>query len=151
MDDEREEFEPLCEITRDPMRPHRVARTVWTPRHGAVVTFTGIVRDHSEGGRVLQMFYETYPEMARKEILTILGEARERWPQVRVSVAHRVGWLEIGELSVVVAAGSAHREPAFEACRYTMAEVKRRAPIWKKELNEEGQAWVGLERGPEGT
>jgi len=109
---------------------------------GGLVTFIGAVRDHARGAQIRHLEYEAYPGMAEREMEKICEGAAERWPGVRVAIAHRVGHLEIGDLAVVIAAAAAHRGEAFEACRYAIDTLKETVPIWKKEFAESGEYWV---------
>lgn len=110
---------------------------------GAVASFVGVVRDVNDGAAVLGIEYEAYTPMAARELAAILHEAMTRWPGLRATAQHRVGYLAVGEVSVAVAAASPHRAPAFEACRYVVEELKRRVPIWKCEHYADGRrAWV---------
>ena len=109
---------------------------------GAVVTFLGLVRNHNLGRRVTYLEYEAFELLAVKTFERIAAEARERWPDARVAVRHRVGRLEIGEASVAIAAASPHRANAYAACRYAIERVKQSAPIWKREFFEGGDMWI---------
>jgi molybdopterin synthase catalytic subunit len=109
---------------------------------GAVVSFVGYVRDFNDGRDVAGMFLEHYPGMTEKALLKIVDEAQQRWPLLKLEVIHRVGELEPGEPIVFVAAASAHRQAAFEACDFVMDYLKTRAPFWKKENTSEGPRWV---------
>lgn len=109
---------------------------------GGVVTFTGIVRNHSRGQRIERLEYEAYLPMAEQELAKVAAEAARRWPQVRLALAHRVGRLDIGDAAVMVAAAAPHRAQAFEACRFAIDTLKETAPIWKKEFAEGGSYWV---------
>ena len=111
---------------------------------GAVVTFIGTVRAHNRGRAVVRLDYEAYPDMALRVFARIEEEARVRWPGTRLSIHHRVGTLEPGAISVVIAAASPHRADAFSACRHTIEELKKDAPIWKREHYQDGSEWVGL-------
>jgi molybdopterin synthase catalytic subunit len=113
------------------------------PECGGICIFLGTVRDNFEGHATDHLEYEAYAEMAEETIQAIAGEARGRWPIARVAVQHRTGTLQIGEVSVIVAVSAPHRAEAFEACRYVIDELKERAPIWKKEVGESGEIWVG--------
>lgn len=106
---------------------------VESSEHGAVVTFSGCVRETEDGQPIDAINYEAYREMAETELAKIAGEATSRW-KVRVAVGHRIGRVPVGEASVVVACGGAHRGEAFAACRYVIDELKSRAPIWKVEF-----------------
>jgi molybdopterin synthase catalytic subunit len=121
----------------DPQSLHEIVR----PGDGGVVTFFGVVRDDYHGSRrVRALWYEAHEGMALREFETIAQEAREHYGDVRLAIVHRVGELRVGETSVAVLAAAAHRAEAFQACRYAIDELKRRAPIWKKELYEDGTA-----------
>jgi molybdopterin synthase catalytic subunit len=109
---------------------------------GAVVSFIGYVRDFNDGREVAGMFLEHYPGMTEKALLKIVDEAQQRWPLLKLEVIHRVGELQPGEPIVFVAAASAHRQAAFEACDFVMDYLKTRAPFWKKENTSEGPRWV---------
>ena len=112
---------------------------------GAVVTFAGIVRRRGHHlPDVVRLEYEAYREMAEEVLGEIAVEIEREWPGVRVAIHHRTGALVVGEIAVVVAAAAEHRAPAFEACRAAIDRLKLRAPIWKKEIGESGEAWVGL-------
>jgi molybdopterin synthase catalytic subunit len=122
---------------------HRIARERIDPRDlerivrsgdGGVVTFLGVVRDAAPDGRpVGGLWYEAHEAMAIGEFETIANEARQRFGDVRIAIVHRVGELGVGDISVAVLAAAPHRDAAFDACRYAIDELKRRAPIWKKE------------------
>ncbi len=111
---------------------------------GASVSFLGSVRDADENGRpVRALFYEAFEPMALSEFESIAREARERFGQVRLTIVHRVGEVAVGDVSVAVTTCAAHRTAAFDACRYAIDELKRRAPIWKKELYVDGGGdWI---------
>jgi molybdopterin synthase catalytic subunit len=102
------------------------------------------VRDNSHGKRVRRLEYEAFEPMALRKLEAIGDEVREKWPQVRLSVHHRVGVLAVGEAAVVIAAAAGHRHEAFRACEYTIDRLKQDVPIWKKEIYEDGEEWVGL-------
>jgi molybdopterin synthase catalytic subunit len=109
---------------------------------GAVVTFLGTVRGENEGRRVLRLEYEAFEPLALKVFATIRNEAGARWPSARVAFHHRVGRLELGEVSVGIAASSPHRAEAFAACRYVIERIKQIAPVWKREFFEGGDVWI---------
>jgi molybdopterin synthase catalytic subunit len=131
-----------CTLSARALDVDEVVDRVAGPDAGGVVTFVGAVRDASRGHSIRHLEYEAYPPMAQREMERIVAEAERRWPEVRVAVAHRVGHLEVGEIAVVIAAASAHRAPAFEACRFTIDTLKQRVPIWKKEVATDGAYWV---------
>lgn len=109
--------------------------------YGAVVTFTGIVREQSSIG-MTAMFLEHYPGMTEKSLNSIVEQARERWPLGKVTVIHRVGHLELNDNIVFVGVASAHRVAAFEAAQFIMDYLKKDAPFWKKEIGDAAQDWV---------
>jgi molybdopterin synthase catalytic subunit len=111
---------------------------------GGVATFLGTVReDAGDGRRVSALWYEAHEPMAIREFERIAAEARSRFGDVGIAIVHRVGRLGIGEVSVAVLAAARHRAAAFDACRYAIDELKRRAPIWKKEQYAEGGGeWI---------
>jgi molybdopterin synthase catalytic subunit len=112
---------------------------------GGVVTFAGVVRRRGHHlPDVVRLEYEAYVEMAEKVMEEIADEIEREWPGTKIAVHHRIGALAVGEIAVAIAAASAHRAPAFEACRATIDRLKERAPIWKKEVGESGEAWLGL-------
>ena len=111
---------------------------------GAIVTFVGTVRANNRGRAVVRLEYEAYPEMALRVFARIEEEARARWPGTRVAIHHRIGSLDPGAVSVVIAAASPHRADAFSASRLAIEELKKDAPIWKREHYQDGSEWVGL-------
>ncbi len=135
-------------VVHDPIRVDALLDRVRHPRAGAVVLFLGTVRDHAEGLRVLHLEYEAYEQLAAAEMERIAKEATQRWPLVALAMEHRVGRLQVGEVSVAVAVSAAHRKEAFEAGRFAIDTLKVRVPIWKKEVWEGGARWVGLEGSP---
>jgi molybdopterin converting factor subunit 1 len=116
---------------------------VAAPDAGGTVVFVGTVR--AEEGLVEHLEYSAYPEMAERVLREVAEEAAAKWDLAGVAVLHAVGDLPVGEGTVVVACSAAHRAEAFEACRYVIDEVKRRTPVWKKEVGPGGERWVGLE------
>ncbi len=113
------------------------------PGAGGIALFVGIVRDNNDGRQVHCLEYEAYDSAAEASLRKIGGEAEARWPGVRVAAGHRTGRLGIGEPSVIVAASAPHRAEAFEACRYVIDTLKAETPIWKKEVFEGGEVWIG--------
>lgn len=109
---------------------------------GAVVTFTGKVRNHNLGDDVAALTLEHYPGMTEKALQEIIDDARQRWPLQRVSVIHRIGELFPGDEIVFVGVTSAHRSSAFAAAEFIMDYLKTRAPFWKRETTEQGDRWV---------
>ena len=109
---------------------------------GAVATFTGVVRGTNRGRRVRYLEYEAFEPLALKSFEQIAAEIDGEWPGSALALVHRIGRLEIGEASVVIAVASAHRGDAFAACRYAIERVKQITPVWKHEFFEDGQSWV---------
>ena len=110
--------------------------------NGAIVTFTGIVREMSDGPGLEAMYLEHYPGMTEKALQKIAGQARERWDLGNIVVVHRIGRLSLNENIVFVGVGSAHRVAAFQAAQFIMDYLKRDAPFWKKEITSTGEYWV---------
>jgi molybdopterin synthase catalytic subunit len=131
----------LAEITEQPLDAAALESQVARPEAGAIALFSGVVRNHARGRRVLYLEYDAYRPMAEGEMRKIAADAASRW-ECCVAVQHRVGRLEIGEASVLVAVSSAHRAAAFEACRYVIDTLKETVPIWKKEVWEGGEVWI---------
>jgi molybdopterin synthase catalytic subunit len=117
------------------------------PEDGALCVFTGVVRNHNDGKKVLYLEYEGYEEMVVSIFDEIALEAKRRFGVTGVRIVHRLGRMEIGETSVVVAVSSPHRKEAFEACRFAIDTLKHQAPIWKKEYYADGSSWL---EGPGG-
>lgn len=129
-------------LSEAPLDLSSLVAAVSGPGLGGTCTFLGTVRDHQAGRAVVGLEYSAYGPMAEATLAAIVAEAEGRWP-VRVAVAHRLGRLAVGDAAVAVAAGAAHREEAFAACRYVIEELKRRVPIWKRERYADGtEAWV---------
>jgi molybdopterin synthase catalytic subunit len=114
------------------------------PGQGGVVTFTGHVRDHSQGRAVERLHYEAYSTMAEKVFLELIDKIERELPGVRLAVEHRTGELCVGDIAVVIAASAPHRAEAFQACQAMIDRLKERAPIWKKEIGPDGSSWVGM-------
>jgi MoaE-MoaD fusion protein len=136
----------IVSITTEPLDERALMRAVEDSGAGGVVLFSGIVRDQTGGRRVKFLEYEAHGPMAYAKMREIAARVRERWPDLRrMAMAHRVGRLEIGESSVLIAVSSPHRGQAFEACRFAIDTLKETVPIWKKEYFEDGEVWVGLQ------
>src|SRR5688572_4591548 len=129
-------------IATEPLDAAALETLVADAESGAVTTFVGRVRRENAGRTVLWLEYEAYAPLAIASFERIGREAGERWPAVRLAIAHRVGRLSIGEASIVIAAGSPHRAEAFAACRYAIERVKQISPIWKHEHFEGGAVWI---------
>lgn len=132
-------------LTRDPLNAFALCEGLAAPEDGALAVFLGIVRDHADGRAVRSLEYHAYEEMARAQLQAIGGALEERWQAKHWLLAHRLGPLAIGEVSMVVAVATPHREEAFAACRWAVEEIKARVPIWKKEYFTDGSShWVGI-------
>jgi len=127
-----------------PLSLDRVVAAVRDAEHGGIVTFTGMVRRHNHGARIERLEYEAYRAMAERELARLCDEIEGELPGTRLAVEHRLGVLVIGDLAVVIAAAAAHRAEAFTACRAMIDRLKDRVPIWKKEIGESGEEWIGL-------
>ena len=139
----------LFEIVEGPISLDEVAARVIAPELGGVTVFAGTVRGVTGAQRTDYLEYEAYPEMAEASFASIAAEARNRWPDINaIAVVHRVGRLEIGDVSIVIAVAAAHRAATFEACHYIIDRIKQVSPIWKKEVGPDGAMWV---EGPEST
>ena len=119
----------------------RAVETAQAGGAGAVVTFLGVVRNRSQGHDIQYLEYSAYKPMAEREMARIAEETQTRWG-CACAMAHRVGRLEIGEASIVIAVAAPHRAAAFEACRYAIDQVKETVPVWKKEVATDGYWWV---------
>lgn len=133
----------MIEITYQPLDPEAITARVRKDSNGAVVTFLGTTRDQTANRKVLFLEYEAYRPMADAKLAEIVQEIRARWKVEDVAIAHRLGRLEIGEISLVVAVAAPHRKEAFAACAYSVDRIKQIVPIWKKEFFEGGEVWVG--------
>lgn len=132
----------MASLVRRPIELSRLVQAVRGPERGGIACFVGTVRDHHGGRSVLRLAYSAYEPMAEAECERILAEVAQREPAV-IALEHRLGELEVGEVSVAIAAAAAHRDAAFAACRYVIEELKHRVPIWKREFYGDGTvAWV---------
>jgi MoaE-MoaD fusion protein len=140
-----------CEVrmVRERIDASTVIARLEQPEDGAVVIFDGIVRNHTRGRRTLYLHYESYDGMALKKMKALAADARSRFEVRGVSIIHRLGRLEVGETSVLIVVGAAHRAAAFEACRWIIDTLKKTVPIWKKEYFEDGAVWADGEAFPE--
>ena len=135
-------------VVEHPLSPDDLSARVDDPAAGGVVIFSGVVRNETGGRPVKFLEYEAHAAMAEAKLREIGAALRGRWPGVkRVAMLHRIGRLEIGESSVLIAVSAAHRGDAFDACRYAIDTLKRIVPVWKKEHFEDGEVWVGLQGG----
>jgi len=112
------------------------------PGCGGIDVFIGTVRDVTKGKRVIRLEFEAYDKMAIREMQKLADAVMEKWPVQRVAIHHRTGVLEVGEVPVIIAVAAAHRDAAFDACRFLIDTLKKTVPIWKKEVFEDGEVWV---------
>jgi len=133
----------MFRVTTEPLSVQQVNDLVKRPTDGAVVTFDGIVRNNFDGRSVRYLEYEAYAAMAEKKLAEIGAEMQHKFAIGAIAMVHRIGRLEIGESSIVIAVAAPHRHAAFEACSYAMDRVKAEVPVWKKEFFTDGaDHWV---------
>jgi len=137
----------MFRVTDKPINLQELVDCVTDPEAGAIATFIGTTRNNNEGRKVIALDYEAYPDMAEKELTRLGEEARRKWQICRMAIVHRVGPVQITEPSVMIAVSAAHREAAFAACRFAIEEIKKTVPIWKKEVYEGGEIWIGTQSG----
>jgi molybdopterin converting factor subunit 1 len=145
-----EEPEPgsYSSIVRDPIDTHGLLGSLKLGQDGAAVVFEGVVRNQSRGRRTLYLHYEAYEEMALQQMNALAKQALKQFAVRDVRLVHRLGQLQIGEISVLIIVVSAHRAAAFDACRWLIDTLKRSVPIWKKEYFEDGAVWADGEPFP---
>jgi len=141
-EDSRDSREKSAFITRKPIDLNALYRAVAFPGAGAIILFSGVVRDNAQGKLVDHLEYEAYPEMAEQSMRDIIAEIKTRWADTKVAIAHRIGRLGIGDASLVIAVASPHRPEAYAASRYAIERVKAILPVWKKEFWTDGEHWV---------
>lgn len=132
----------LIKITDRPIDPSDVIDLVKTPDSGAINVFVGTVRNSTKNRDVKELEFEAYDTMAIKEIDKIIAQAKQKWPISAMAIYHRVGVLGIGDIPVVIAVSTPHRQQGFEACQYAIDTLKETVPIWKKEIFTDGEQWV---------
>lgn len=132
----------MIEVTRAVIDIERILNAVEDGASGALVVFIGRVRNHANGKKISRIEYEGYETMITRELEKLRDAAGKRWPVKSMAIVHRLGSLEVGEASVVIAVACAHRAQAFEACRFAIDTLKKRVPIWKKEFGLDGATWV---------
>src|SRR6516164_9689195 len=123
----------MIELTHDPIDCASLTESVRSNAAGAVVLFLGTVREMTNGRQTVALDYEAFPQMAKARFEDLLAEARGKWPIVNAAIVHRLGRLELGDVSVAVAVSTPHREQAFQAGQYLIDRLKEVVPIWKKE------------------
>jgi len=129
-------------ISEQPLDVNTCSDFVRDNAAGGNAIFVGTVRDQTKGEAVTKLDFEAYKPMAIKEITKIAASIFEKWSAIKVSIHHRVGTCDIGDIAVVIAVSTPHRAAAFEACQYAIDTLKETVPIWKKEYLESGEVWV---------
>ena len=132
----------MFKITEDEIASDALYQSVLSDANGAVAIFAGVVRNYTGDKRTDHLVYEAYPEMAEKKMKEIGKDIEVRWGITDIGILHRIGKLEIGEISVLIAVSSPHRAESFAACQYAIDRLKKIVPIWKKEVGEDGESWV---------
>jgi len=138
-------FKPLqteIKISSETLNIQSCINWVMLPESGGIDVFIGTVRNATKGKSVLRLEFEAYEKMAIAEMEKIAAHTLKRWPVQRLLIHHRTGVLAVGEVPVIIAVSAAHRDAAFEACRYVIDTLKQTVPIWKKEVFEDGEVWV---------
>jgi molybdopterin synthase catalytic subunit len=135
----------MIKITEKPIDVQKVIDSATSLEAGALNAFIGTIRNNAHNKQVRWLEYEAYESMAVAEIKKIIEEASAKWNLLGWAVTHRVGTLKPGEVAVVVAVSTAHRKESFEACQFIIDTVKAKAPIWKKEVFEDGEEWVSAQ------
>jgi molybdopterin synthase catalytic subunit len=130
-------------LSEEPLSLDRVVDEVRADEAGAIATFTGTTRVRSRGRTVTHLDYEAYEGMAERVMEEIAAALRERYDLTGIAIHHRVGRVSIGETSVVIAVSAPHRADALAACKDAIDELKERVPLWKKEVYEGGEEWIG--------
>ncbi|MFT5724856.1 MAG: molybdopterin synthase catalytic subunit [Bacteroidia bacterium] len=130
------------QITANPLEIADCRVHVTANNNGAECLFVGTVRDQTKGNRVTKLLFECYESMALKEMEKIAQLALNKYDISAIALHHRIGTLEVGDIPVIIAVGSAHRKAAFEACQFAIDTLKDTVPIWKKEFFEDGAIWV---------
>jgi len=132
----------MIRLVRVPIDTRELRDTILRPEDGAVAIFEGTVRNHARGKRVMSLEYHAYEVMALKMLEEVRERTKSQFPIREIGIVHRLGPLNLKECSVAVVVTSAHRAPAFEACRFAIDTIKRIVPIWKKEFYLDGEVWI---------
>jgi molybdopterin synthase catalytic subunit/molybdopterin converting factor small subunit len=134
--------EPVIELVHKRIAAHEIVPPLERPEDGGIVVFDGVVRNNSRGRKTRYLEYEAYEAMALRQMGLLAGQAFADFPIRNLAIVHRLGRIEIGESSVLIAVFSAHRAAAFDACRWLIDTLKQTVPIWKKEFFEDGAVWA---------
>ena len=132
----------MIEITKSPISPELVVNKVKTNNSGCVVTYIGVIRSYSRGKSVLSVEYKDSAGRAENRLREIASEIRQKWQLENIAICHRLGKLEVGDINLVIAVASAHRQEGFAACQYAIDQFKQKLPTQKKETYQDGSIWV---------
>jgi molybdopterin synthase catalytic subunit len=132
----------MIRLVREPIDTPELRDAILKPDDGAIVIFEGTVRNSARGKRVLSLEYHAYQDMALKMLQEVRELTLDRYPVREVGIIHRLGPLDLEECSIAIVVASAHRAPAFEACRFAIDTIKKIVPIWKKEFYQDGEVWI---------
>jgi molybdopterin synthase catalytic subunit len=132
----------MIRLSSDKIKVEDVIASVASDDAGAIDVFIGTVRNQTKNKKVIRLEFEAYESMAIKELEMIRDRAQAKWPILKIAIVHATGVLEIGDIPVVIAVATPHRNDAFEACKFVIDELKKTVPIWKKEFYEDGEIWV---------
>ena len=130
------------QISATPIDTQACIEMAMSPQSGGIDVFIGTVRNATRGRKVIRLEFEAYESMAVKEMTKIAAAAAAKWPIHKILIHHRTGVLYPGDIPVVIVVSAAHRDAAFDACRYAIDTLKQTVPIWKKEVFEDGEIWV---------
>jgi len=134
--------ESIIEITERPISPETIVNRVKTQESGCVVTYVGLIRDHSRGKQVLSVEYSDSDGKAANRLREIADDTKQKWPLSNIAICHRIGKLSVGDINLVVAVPAAHRQEGFLACQYAIDQFKQKIPTHKKETYQDGSTWV---------
>lgn len=132
----------MIRLVNRPIDTKELLDSIVQPEDGAVVIFEGVVRNHARGKKVLSLEYHAYEEMALKMLREVREKTKAQFAIREIGIVHRLGPLKLKEYSIAIVVASAHRAPAFEACRFAIDTIKEIVPIWKKEFYEDGEIWI---------
>ena len=135
------------EVINEPIATEQYRQYVLNERQGAVVIFTGHVREWTQGIKTEYLEYEAYIPMAEKKLAQIGDEISQKWPGTKTAIVHRIGPLAISDIAVLISVSSPHRKDAYRANEYAIERIKEVVPIWKKEIWEDGAEWQGHQHG----
>lgn len=132
----------MIEITEEPINPELVVNKAKTDNSGCVVTYVGLIREYSRGKSVLSVEYQDSTGMAESKLREIASEVRQKWPINNLAICHRIGKLKVGDINLVFAIASAHRQEGFAACQYAIDRFKQIIPTHKTETYQDGSTWA---------